>query len=459
MGGPVQAGASGAFAFGLAELLEQRRFELQTLMDRGGVLVMFLHPNIAHPSVTSLPGLERHTLTPSPGAGALGWPALRGGDGKEIRSTAPGHPAAGYLDELSGRLRYRAVWDEQSPAFPAGAEVLARSIGGQVVGAEFRVGAGRLVMLPPPLEPLSTADRKRFTGAVLELLVRLVDEDGAGREPVWVKRYDTEQTEAARAALAAAEAGLREAERRTTESRGALAEVARFSELLWRPAGAKLTALVEDAMRTLGFEVKTGTSGPELTDSDAIALLEVEASDQEVSERVYLTLQRRLEEHFLRRKARPKGHHRRQRPARARPQIPQEGLDAAARQRLRDIQLRPDPRRRALRAGQLRGRRPRPRRTGRPAREHPRDRRAARSRSARGGARPRRRSPLSNSDRKRPHRHPRSRGTRNRLRVELRAPPATRCGAQSLPICSTARNASCGISTLPTRFSRFLPSA
>ncbi len=306
-GRPVQAGASGAFAFGLAELLEQRRFELQTLMDRGGVLVMFVHPNIAHPSVTSLPGLERYTLTPSPGAGALGWPALRGGDGKEIRSTAPAHPAAGYLDELSGRLRYRAVWDEQSPAFPAGAQVLARSIGGHVVGAEFRIGAGRLVMLPPPLEPLSTADRKRFTGAILELLVRLVDEDGAGREPVWVKRYDTEQTEAARAALAAAEAGLREAERRTTESRGALAEVARFSELLWRPAGAKLTALVEDAMRTLGFEVKTGTSGPELTDSDAIALLEVEASDQEVSERVYLTLQRRLEEHFLRRKARPKG--------------------------------------------------------------------------------------------------------------------------------------------------------
>ena len=30
--------------------------------------------------------------------------------------------------------------------------------------------------------------------------------------------------------------------------------------------------------------------------------------------------------------------------------------------------------------------------------------------------------------------------------------------AQSVPIFSTARNASCGISTLPTRFMRFLPS-
>ena len=307
-GRPVQAGASGAFAFGLGELLEQRRMELQQLIERGGVLLVFAHPNIAHPAVSSLPGLERYTLTPSPAAGALRWPVLRAADGKEIRALAPQHPVGGYLDDLSGRLRYRAIWEERAAGFPADAQVLARSIGGAVVAVEFAVGAGRLVMVPPPQEPLAASERKRFTAAILELLTRLVDEDGAGREPVWVQRYDTEPIAAARAALKEAEAALHEAERRCTETRAALAEAARFSELLWRPSGAKLSALAADAFRVLGFRVSAdAASGAELSDGSEVALLEVEASDQEVSERVYLALQRRLEEYFLRRKVRLKG--------------------------------------------------------------------------------------------------------------------------------------------------------
>ena len=306
-GRPVQAGASGAFSFGLSELLEQRRLELQQLIERGGVLLVFAHPNIGHPSVAAMPGLERYTLIPSPGAGALRWPTLRAGDGREIRAVAPQHPLAEYLDELSGRLRYRAVWEERSPDFPQGAQVLARSIGGAAIAAEFEMGAGRLVFAPPPQDGLTTADRKRFTGAVLELLTRLVDEDGAGREPNWVQRYDTEPVAAAREALTAATVELQEAQRRETETRAALAEASRFSELLWRPNGARLAALMADAFRLLGYEVAAGASGAELKDDEGAALLELAASEQTVSERVYLTLQGRLEERFLSRQERPKG--------------------------------------------------------------------------------------------------------------------------------------------------------
>ena len=306
-GRPVQAGASGAFSFGLSELLEQRRLELQQLIERGGVLLVFAHPNIAHPSVAAMPGLERYTLIPSPGAGALRWPTLRAGDGREIRAAAPQHPLADYLDELSARLRYRAVWEERSPDFPQGAQVLARSIGGAAIAAEFETGAGRLVFAPPPQDGLTTADRKRFTTAALELLTRLVDEDGAGREPNWARRYDTEPIAAAREALTAATVELQEAQRRETETRAALAEASRFSELLWRPNGARLAALTADAFRLLGYEVATGASGAELKDDEGAALLELAASEQTVSERVYLTLQGRLEEHFLSRQERPKG--------------------------------------------------------------------------------------------------------------------------------------------------------
>lgn len=306
-GRPVQAGASGAFSFGLGELLEQRRSELQQLVERGGVLLVFAHPNIAHPSVAAMPGLERYTLIPSPGAGALRRPTLRAADGGEIRVVAPQHPLAEYLDEMSGRLRYRAVWEERSPDFPKDARVLARSVGGAALAVEFALEAGRLVMAPPPQGSLSTADRKRFTAAVLELLARLVDGEGGGREPTWVSRYDTEAIAEAREALSAASVELQEAQRRESETRAALAEAARLSELLWRPNGAKFQALAADAFRLLGYEVVEGASGIELKDEEGAALLELAASEQAVNERVYLTLQSRIEEHFLRRQERPKG--------------------------------------------------------------------------------------------------------------------------------------------------------
>ena len=47
---------------------------------------------------------------------------------------------------------------------------------------------------------------------------------------------------------------------------------------------------------------------------------------------------------------------------------------------------------------------------------------------------------------------------RRLLEIAVVSPQSLRCHSVSVPIFSTARNASCGISTLPTRFIRFLPS-
>ena len=38
---PVQAGASGAFHYGLGELIQQRRRELDRLLEKGGIIVVF----------------------------------------------------------------------------------------------------------------------------------------------------------------------------------------------------------------------------------------------------------------------------------------------------------------------------------------------------------------------------------------------------------------------------------
>ena len=80
-----------------------------------------------------------------------------------------------------GRLRYRALLD--LPADSA-AEVVGRSIGDAVVAAEFRVGAGRLVVLPPP-DNLAASQRKTFSASLLEMIERLLEDPEAASAPVW----------------------------------------------------------------------------------------------------------------------------------------------------------------------------------------------------------------------------------------------------------------------------------
>jgi len=99
----ISLGESGAFHFGLGELLEQRRRELQQLMECGGLIVMFIYPSVRHPNVASYPGLNRYSLIPGPEGDPFKWPSLRPADGKDVRPAIPQHPVSGFLDDLGGR--------------------------------------------------------------------------------------------------------------------------------------------------------------------------------------------------------------------------------------------------------------------------------------------------------------------------------------------------------------------
>ena len=302
-GRAVTTGESGAFHFGLAELLQQRQMEFQQLLDRGGVLIVFVYPNVRHPHVAAFPGLTRYSLIPRPEQDPFRWPALRPADGKELRSTISQHAASGYLEELSGRLRYRAVFDFEPSS---DATVIGRSVGGAAVAAEFRVGAGRIVALPPA-DNLSSSQRKTFSAALLEMIERLVQEPEQSAAPVWVRRYDTPAASEARDELTAATDELKQAQRRVTEAESLLADTTRFQHMLWQSQNHLFSDVIQDAFRTLGYTVASTDVGLELRYGSDVSVVELSSASEAISDRLYLSLQQRIEEQYLQRRSRPKG--------------------------------------------------------------------------------------------------------------------------------------------------------
>ena len=302
-GRAIGLGESGAYHFGLAELLQQRQAELRLLLERGGVLVVFVYPNVRHPGVAAFPGLNRYSLIPGPDSDPFRWPTLRPADGKDIRATNSQHAASSYFDELSGRLRYRAMFDFSTSGDDV---VIARSVGGAAVSAEFRVGPGRIIALPPP-DNISATQRKAFSAVLLELIERSVQEPAQPDAPVWVRRYDTPEASAARDELSAASDELKQAQRRLTEAESLVADATRFQQMLWQSQNFAFREVIEDSFRVLGYSLSATGEGLELRDGSEISLVEIASANNAVNDRLYLDLQNRIEEHYLKRRSRPKG--------------------------------------------------------------------------------------------------------------------------------------------------------
>ncbi len=302
-GRTISPGESGAFHFGLAELLQQRQMEFQLLLDRGGVLIVFAYANVRHPNVAAFPGLNRYSLIPGPAGDPFSWPTLRPADGKDIEAVIPQHAASGFLEELTGRLRYRAMFDLKSSS---DGTVIARSIGGAAVAAEFQVGPGKIITLPPA-DNLSTSQRKTFSNALLEMIERLVQEPEQQAAPVWVRRYDTPEAAAARDDLSAAQDDLKQAQRRVAEAESLVADSTRFQSMLWQSHNRAFQDVVQDAFRLLGYSVASPDGAIELRDGSEVSVVELSSASSAISDRLYLTLQSRIEDQYLRRKSRPKG--------------------------------------------------------------------------------------------------------------------------------------------------------
>lgn len=149
VGQPVVNGPTSAEAFGLADLLAMRRREAERFLARGGVLVCFAHPDVAHPRLEGLPQWRRYAWLPAPEGFRYQEHLLPGFGSLGVSLEDEGHPFAAYIEAFGPRLAYRAHAAEEAPAFAEYARVFARSPGGVAVGVELTVGEGRVVLLPP----------------------------------------------------------------------------------------------------------------------------------------------------------------------------------------------------------------------------------------------------------------------------------------------------------------------
>ncbi|PZC45392.1 MAG: hypothetical protein DK306_001524 [Chloroflexi bacterium] len=308
-GVPLQAGATGAFHYGLGELLQQRHEELVRLLGRGGTVAVMAYPNVPHSRVTTLPGADRYSILPAAPGVVYRAPQLVPGDGRTIQALDPTHPWSVYLNDLRGKLRYRAYWNlDAIPQTEADATVFARSDGGAAVGVEFKVGAGRLVFLPPPGSDMPGKARKPLTDAIVESVQRTLEDRGDEKSPGWLRSFSLPGLSEAQKILRSSQQEFAEAESRLVEAQAHVTDASKYHGLLWSAGHYSFEPLVRGAFRELGFTVSPNLNqAVDIREGNETALVELDASSQTVGEGAYLALQRRVEAEFLRSGVRRKG--------------------------------------------------------------------------------------------------------------------------------------------------------
>lgn len=112
------------------------------------------------------------------------------GRGTPIRVVEPGHPFGEYLELRNG---YEARITDVIRAY-SNAVVLAENRGGDPIAAEFRIGSGSLILLPPPQTP---EEEQALSAAVEDSLALSV------RPRAWTVREEREIAEALDQRLAA----------------------------------------------------------------------------------------------------------------------------------------------------------------------------------------------------------------------------------------------------------------
>jgi hypothetical protein len=170
-GHPVHNAPSTAAAFSLQQLLQMRRREAEWFFDRGGVLVCFAHPDVAHPGIAGVCGWRRYSWLPVPPGFSYEQHLLPGFGTPGADVSDEEHAFAQFVTDFAPRLAYRATIDETAPDFSDYGRVFARrTTGGAAIATELTVGSGRIVLLPPILKP--ETDRPAVAQALFTSLER-----------------------------------------------------------------------------------------------------------------------------------------------------------------------------------------------------------------------------------------------------------------------------------------------
>ena len=185
---PVVEGYTSAETVGLVDLLRRRRDETERLLARGGLVVCFAYPDVAHPGVAGFTGFHRYHWLPAPEGCDYGPAYVKPASGRDVKVIDCEHPFANLLDSMDGVL-YRASFTEGAAGFPD-AKVIARSPGGAAIAIDVPVGGGRVIFLPALSPNILTSQRSdmaapRSSPAIRNTLltVRRGRAAGLGRGP------------------------------------------------------------------------------------------------------------------------------------------------------------------------------------------------------------------------------------------------------------------------------------
>jgi hypothetical protein len=291
---PVVEGYTSAGAVGLVDILRRRREETERFLARGGLIVCFAYPEVAHPDVLGFTGCHRYHWLPAPEGCGYGLPYVKSSSGRAVKVIDWEHPFANFLDSLEGVL-YRASFAEGAAGFP-GAKVIARSPGGAAIAIDVPVGGGRVIFIPAISPNILSSQRGELAGRLVAAIRNTLLTAAEGEPPDWVEEQALPGIVDARTRVEDVEAKLDELEAELDEARNAFLALDRYRRILWQEGKYGFELPVRDVLALLGA---TPYSQPDEPATFSMAMepvmVEAESSTGEVGMEPHYRLRERLE--------------------------------------------------------------------------------------------------------------------------------------------------------------------
>ena len=177
-GQAIVNGEASSHAFGLRELLDMRRREITRLLERGGLVVCFAHPDALHEGVIGEEPWRRYSWLPEdPGFSPK--EHLQPGFGRPgaVIIEDESHPFAPFIEALQKKIAFRAQANEDAPALKERGRVFARNAGGFAIAFDLPYAGGHIVFLPALQKP----DQVRMeAAAAMVSCLNAWDEENSG---------------------------------------------------------------------------------------------------------------------------------------------------------------------------------------------------------------------------------------------------------------------------------------
>ncbi len=293
---PVLDGPTTDTSVGLADLLRQRRAEMQRFLAGGGLVVCMAYPDVPHPRVAGFTGCHRYYWLPAPPDRDYGPKYLLPAAGRHVSPSDYEHPFADYLDTMRDNVRYRATLAEGAEGLSETLKVIGRSPGGAAIAAEIETGGGRLIFLPALPGNLTHSERSRIGENLIDAIRDTLLTDAEEGPPDWLEEFKLPGLVEAQRRLEQAEDRFDEAEQELTEARNEYLSAERYRRLLWQEGKYGLDLPVRDALELLGFRNAASVDEPAyfLYSGDPL-LVEIEGSAGPVGMNPHYRLRERIE--------------------------------------------------------------------------------------------------------------------------------------------------------------------